>query len=100
MNPGELRHKIIFQIQDLEQDNEVWNDVYRCWANITPIQGKEFYQAETINSDLTHRIRLRYKNGISSNMRILYRGRIFNIVSVINDYEKNVSLQLMCRELI
>ena len=32
-------------------------------------------------------------------MRILYKDRIFNIVSVINEYEKNAILQLMCREL-
>ena len=98
MNPGELRHKIKFQIQDLEQ--EVWNDVFSCWANVNPISGREYYQAETVNSDLTHRIRLRYRKGITPDMRILYKDRIFYIVSVINEYEKNYALQLMCRELI
>lgn len=100
MNPGELRHKIKFQIQDLEQENEVWNDVFSCWANVNPISGREYYQAETVNSDLTHRIRLRYRKGITPDMRILYKDRIFYIVSVINEYEKNYALQLMCRELI
>lgn len=100
MNPGELRHKIKFQIQDLEQESEVWNDVFSCWANVNPISGREYYQAETVNSDLTHRIRLRYRKGITPDMRILYRDRIFYIVSVINEYEKNYALQLMCRELI
>lgn len=100
MNPGELRHKIKIQIQDLEQENEVWNDVFSCWANVNPISGREYYQAETVNSDLTHRIRLRYRKGITPDMRILYKDRIFYIVSVINEYEKNYALQLMCRELI
>lgn len=100
MNPGELRHKIKFQIQDLEQESEVWNDVFSCWANVNPISGREYYQAETVNSDLTHRIRLRYRKGITPDMRILYKDRIFYIVSVINEYEKNYALQLMCRELI
>ena len=98
MNPGDLRHRVTFQRQDLEL--EVWNDVCTCWANIRPLAGKEFYEAETINSDLTHRIRLRYRKDITPDMRAVYRGRIFSIQSVINDYEKNVSLQLMCRKLI
>lgn len=99
MNPGDLRHRITFQLQDLTQEEEVWNDVCTCWANIRPISGREYFQAETINSDLTHRIRLRYRSDIRPEMRIKYKERIFYIQSVINDYEKNVSLQLMCREL-
>lgn len=100
MNPGELKHRITFQVQDLEQEEETWNDILSTWANINPISGKEYYSAETINSDLTHKIRLRYRKGITPDMRILYKDRIFNIVSVINEYEKNAILQLMCRELI
>ena len=99
MNPGELKHRITFQVQDLEQEDEVWKDILSTWANINPISGKEYYSAETINSDLTHKIRLRYRRGITPDMRILYKDRIFNIVSVINEYEKNAILQLMCREL-
>lgn len=100
MNPGQLKHRITFQIQDLTQDNDVWNDLFTTWASINPIAGKEYFQAETIASELTHRIRLRYRKGITPDMRVIYKGRIFYIQSVINDYESNTSLQLMCRELI
>lgn len=100
MNPGELRYKITFQLQDLEQEVEKWDDVCTVWANIKPIAGKEYYQAETIESELTHRIIMRYRKGITPEMRVVYKGRIFYIQSVINDYERNVSLQLMCRELV
>ena len=100
MNPGELRHKITFQIQDLEQESEIWDEVCTVWANIKPIAGEEYYKAETIDSELTHRIIMRYRKGITPDMRVVYKGRIFYIQSVINDYERNVSLQLMCRELV
>ena len=100
MNPAQLRHRIKFQVQDLEQDKEIWNDVLTTWANINPISGREYYQAETVNSDLTHKIRLRYRKGITPDMRVIYNNRIFYIVSVINEYEKNIVLQLMCREII
>ena len=100
MDPGKLNKRITFQLQDLDSEDEDWKDIATTWANINPISGKEYYSAETINSDLTHKIRLRYRKGITPDMRILYNGRIFYIVSVINEYEKNTMLQLMCRELI
>ena len=100
MDPGKLNKRITFQLQDLDSEDEDWKDIATTWANINPISGKEYYSAETINSDLTHKIRLRYRRGITPDMRILYNGRIFYIVSVINEYEKNTMLQLMCRELI
>lgn len=100
MDPGKLNHRITFQIQNLDSEEEEWNDIVTTCASINPISGREYYQAETINSDLTHKVRLRYRKGITPDMRILYKDRIFNIVSVINEYEKNAILQLMCRELI
>lgn len=100
MDPGKLNKRITFQLQDLDSEDEDWKDIATTWANINPISGKEYYSAETINSDLTHKIRLRYRKGITPDMRILYNGRIFYIISVINEYEKNTMLQLMCRELI
>ena len=100
MDPGKLNKRITFQLQDLDSEDEEWEDIATTWANINPISGKEYYSAETINSDLTHKIRLRYRRGITPDMRILYNGRIFYIVSVINEYEKNTMLRLMCRELI
>lgn len=100
MDPGKLNKRITFQLQDLDLEDEDWKDIATTWASINPISGKEYYSAETINSDLTHKIRLRYRRGITPDMRILYNGRIFYIVSVINEHEKNTMLQLMCRELI
>ena len=100
MDPGKLNKRITFQLQDLDLEDEDWKDIATTWASINPISGKEYYSAETINSDLTHKIRLRYRKGITPDMRILYNGRIFYIVSVINEFERNSILQLMCRELI
>lgn len=100
MDPGKLNKRITFQLQDLDSEDEDWKDIATTWANINPISGKEYYSAETINSDLTHKIRLRYRKGITPDMRVIYNDRIFYIISVINEYEKNTMLQLMCRELI
>ena len=53
-----------------------------------------------VNSEITHKIKLRYVKGILPSMQVLYKTRKFQIISVINYQEKNCELQLMCKELI
>lgn len=107
MNPGSLRHKITFQKLNNVQDTfgqpvEVWNDVFtNVWASVIPISGKELFAAETVNSEITHKIKLRYKSGITPDMRIKFKDRYFSITGPpINFQEKNKELQLMCKELV
>lgn len=105
MNPGELRHRIIIQKQITTQDTfgeqyEEWDNITTVWANINPISGREFFAAESVNSEITHKVRLRYREDIKPDMRVSYKGRIFRVESVINEFEKDKLLQLMCRELI
>ena len=105
MNPGNLRNRIIIQRQITTQDSfgeqqEEWNEVDTVWASINPIAGREFFAAETVNSEITHKIRIRYRNDIKPDMRVFYNGRAFRITTVINEFERNKMLQLMCKELI
>jgi SPP1 family predicted phage head-tail adaptor len=105
INPGELRHKIIFQKLENTQNNygeptEIWSEVFTTKAAIYPISGKEFYAAETVNSEVSHKVNIRYKKGLSPNMRVKFGERLFSIISIINFQERNVELQIMCKELI
>lgn len=105
MRAGDLRHRITLQRLEMVQDSygqptETWSDVVIVWAAVNPISGREFFQAETINSEVTHKILIRYRQGIEPAMRIKFKDRIFTIISVINFQEKNEALQLMCKELI
>lgn len=105
INPGNYRH--IITIEKLSENrNEFGEVIKKNWttftitrASIRPINGKEFYQAETINSEVTHKLNLRYKPGIKTDMRIKFGARVFEIISVINFEERNVELQIMCKEI-
>lgn len=77
-----------------------WVDVRSVWASIDPISGKEFYAAEQSQSKVTHKIRCRYFSGAKTEQRIKYKGRIFQIVSVINWGERSEDLMFMCEELV
>lgn len=108
INPGEFRHVITFQKSKGTQ-NEYgeeakgpieWDDVLTVRAGIYPMSGREFFAAETVNSEVTHKINMRYLPGITPDMRIKSRTRIFELISPpINFQEKNVMLQLLCKEM-
>ena len=110
INPGELRHRIVIQKpSDIQNGygeieintNENWTDVATVRAGIYPISGKEFFAAETVNSEITHKVKIRYIEGLTSNMRIKFDERYFKIISPPIDFqEKNIELQLLCKELI
>jgi SPP1 family predicted phage head-tail adaptor len=105
INPGEFRHVIQFQEQSEEQNsygenNDNWVDVMKTRAGIYPMSGKEFFAAETVSSEVSHKVNMRYLPGITPDMRILFGDRIFSIISVINFQEKNIELQLLCKEVI
>jgi SPP1 family predicted phage head-tail adaptor len=108
INPGEFRHIITFQKKsdgqnsygEVSKNDSDWTNVVTVRAGIYPISGKEFYAAETVNSEVSHKVNLRYIPGITPDMRIKFGARTFKIFSVINFQEKNIELQLLCKELI
>lgn len=105
MNPGQLRHRITIQ-QKTRVQNEYgeeiadWVDVASVWASVNPISGREFFAAEAVNSEVTHKINMRYRSGITPDMRVKFKERYFQIIVVMNLQEKNVELQLLCKELV
>jgi len=105
MNPGQLRHRIT--IQDLTSTvdaygspTDAWTDICTIWAGIIPLSGRSFFEAEMVNSEVSHKINIRYRTGIKPDMRVKYGTRYFQIISVINFQEANADVQLMCKELI
>jgi SPP1 family predicted phage head-tail adaptor len=105
LNPGELRHIVTFQKQsnvenDYGEETNEWIDILvNVRVGIYPISGKEFYTASSVNSEVTHKIRMRYVPNVTSDMRIKFGDRIFELISPpINFQEKNVEIQLLCKE--
>ena len=109
IDPGKMRPRITFQAftgeQDsfgdpLQADDDNWKPVATLWAAIDPISGKEFYAAEQSQSEVTHKVRCRYRAGLTTAMRIKYGKRTFQIVSIIDWEERHESLLIMCKELV
>ncbi len=109
IDAGKLRHRITFQRFDgesddygdpLEADDSHWTDVATTWAAIDPVSGRELYAAEQSQSEVTHKVRLRYRPGLTTAMRISRGKRRFKILSIIDWEERHESLLMMCKELV
>lgn len=104
---GRARHPITIQQKRRVDDGagsfvETWTGWGIDRARVLPISAAEQIRAGMQEHTTTHLVEIRYRPGVTSDMRILMnneRERSFEIMSVINPEEANVTLQLLCREL-
>ncbi len=104
MRSGKLRHRIIIQQKTATrgtfgEEIETWTTYHSCWAEIDPPKGREFFASQQKQTDVTVRIVIRYKSGITTKMRVKFGTRIYDINAVIDPDERhNRGLILECTE--
>lgn len=96
MRIGKLRHRVTIQkparVQDPDTGSitEGWADVATVWAGKRPVSAKEFMSAQAMQSEIVGEFRIRYRDDIDATMRIVYRGKKFNIEGAIPDHLSGV----------
>ena len=103
MRAGDLRHKITFQQLTVANDSynyptQTWTDQITTYAAIWPVRGVEKVEGMKLEAELTHKIRVRYKKDIVPKMRIKFKARYFDILSIVNVDERNIYLEIMASE--
>ena len=91
MSIGERRFRVTFQTPTISQDSygeadKVWSDVCTSWGLIKPLKGAERLSANQMQSDVTHRIVVRYRSELSdldAGDRVTWNSKTFDIKSVI-----------------
>lgn len=90
---GRLRHRVTIQRQTQTQNAQTgeltvaWTDVATVWAAVEPISAREFIAAQEPNAKITARVTIRYRGGIDASMRLIHRGRRYNIQGVLEDMD-------------
>lgn len=102
---GELQHRVELQQQSQVQNTTTgemvttWVTVARPWAQIVPLSGREFLASGAEQSEVRGRIAIRYRGGVTAAMRIVHRGKYYNIHAVLPDAESGLEhLTLMVGE--
>ena len=103
MKVGDLRRQVTLQAELPTADAGggyalTWASVATVWAAITPVTGTERYADGGLQSQVTHRLRIRYLPGVTADMRVLYGARLFNIRAVLNVLEASQWLDLLVQE--
>jgi len=104
MNPGLLRHTVTIQQRAAGTDasgaaNGDWTDFATVHAAMWPLRGKELYAAQEYASSVEVRFRIRYLAGVLPNMHVVWGGRVFEVLYVIDPELRHITLDLMCREI-
>lgn len=88
LKAGELRHRVIIQrCNDSLKDKNgfelppVWIDHAEVWSKITPLSSNDLISAQAKQSEVTARMKVRYRTDIDTTMRVIWKGRIFAISS-------------------
>lgn len=78
-----------------------WTNVATVWAEISPLSVRDLLAAGQTQSEVTHRVRVRYAASIAaidSSWRVLYGTRVFVISGVRNINEAGLEFELLCSE--
>lgn len=106
MNIGRLSKRItLFRFADsvdsMGQSIQKLHEVATVWADFSPVRGSEFYELKKIQSRVTHKCFIRYRDeyaDINSNWYLRVDDKIFDIDSAIDvDYEHKM-LEIRCYE--
>ena len=103
MKIGDLRQRITLQKSVKTPDGhkgstEQWQDLATIWASVEPLSGREWFQSHQIKAEVTHRVKVRYREDITVQMRFKHRDRNLYIESIIDKKEKRETLEILCRE--
>lgn len=114
MQAGRLRHRVNIE-QPVETQNEIGEPI-TTWqvfaenvpAAIEPLSGREFYAAQQEQSDVTTRIRIRWRRGVTELMRLVHvtdattspeEVDVYDIEAALPDQRTGRrELQLMCKK--
>lgn len=90
-------------INELGEDDYKDESIKKIWASIVPQTGSlKKTQAETILTNTTHKIIVRYLSGkaIKESDFIMFRSRRYDIKFILNPYFKDEKLEIFCEQVL
>jgi SPP1 family predicted phage head-tail adaptor len=85
LDPGRLRHRVTIQ-RPVSVQNATTGKLSTSWANVAvniaaaiePLSVREFVAAHAMQSEITTRIVIRYRAGLTAEMRIVHGSKLYN----------------------
>ena len=102
IDAGKLRERVTIQ-QAAEARNSLgettlsWATFTERWASVEGVTAREALGLGQLEISITHRVRLRYVTGLTQQMRLIWRGRTLEIVSLL-EHNNRSEHELICQE--
>lgn len=103
LNAGRMTQRITIQRRTPGEDAHgqsltTWQDVATVWAEAIPTRGREFVAGQAIEAaSVMVRFRIRHRDGITADMRVLWRGLAHALVAPpVEPFGEREALELMC----
>lgn len=101
LRAGDLRDRITIQRRlpggALGQHSKNLEDVARVWANIRFGSGSETLRSGQPASEARCSIRIRWRTGITADMRVVSSGTTYEIEAVLPDRQRRQFIDLVCK---
>ena len=87
VNIGDLNKRITIQnfttiINDSGFEVNSWEPFKTVWASANNLSGREYFAAQAVQAENTLKFLIRYTKGISTDMRILFEEKFYNITFI------------------
>lgn len=104
MRAGRLRH--VITIQKMTETKDSYGAPVKSWENfavvraaIEPLNGREFFAAQSVRKENTIRFRLRYVAGLTEDMRIIHDSKSYHMIAPpINNDLRNNEITIMATD--
>ena len=102
MKSGDLDQRVTVERFTTTTDSwgqpiETWAPLFSCWAAVEPLTGREFIAAQAAQSEVTARIRMRFRPWMTAQDRVIHNGTTYGIESLVDVRSGNRELVLMCK---
>ncbi len=75
-----------------------WLPFTKAWGWFENMSATAAQSGQTIEQARSWRFHTRFREGIDKSMRLVYRGRVFDIQAILNPDERNEEVVLMVQE--
>jgi SPP1 family predicted phage head-tail adaptor len=100
--PGQLRERVTVEqpgrtTTTLGESQITWSTFATRWASVEGVSSREALQYGQQQIEITHKVRMRYLEGLTHEMRLQWRSRTLDVVSVL-EYANRSEHVLICQE--
>ncbi len=100
---GKMRHRVELRRPARVSDGalgQVRSDqvVAALWARVEKAGGREVFRYQHLEQEITHKVTIRYREGVEQGQYLRFDGRDLYILVVTDPTELKEFLELVCRE--